>query len=208
MGRYRGPVCRLCRREGMKLFLKGERCLTDKCSLTRRPYLPGQHGKTKPKLSVYAQQLREKQKVKRIYGILEKQFKNYFRKAQRSKGVTGEVLLQFLERRLDSVVYNLGFAVSRRQARQIVRHGHIRVNAHKVDIPSYLVKPGDLIKVVGKESYINFIKQNREICKDRQIPGWLELNEEKLEAKVLRLPLRSDIMLPIKESLIVELYSK
>jgi len=208
MGRYRGPVCRLCRREGMKLFLKGERCLTDKCSLTRRPYLPGQHGKTKPKLSVYAQQLREKQKVKRIYGILEKQFKNYFRKAQRSKGVTGEVLLQFLERRLDSVVYNLGFAVSRRQARQIVRHGHIRVNDHKVDIPSYLVKPGDLIKVVGKESYINFIKQNREICKDRQIPGWLELNEEKLEAKVLRLPLRSDIMLPIKESLIVELYSK
>jgi len=208
MGRYRGPVCRLCRREGMKLFLKGERCLTDKCSLTRRPYLPGQHGKTKPKLSVYAQQLREKQKVKRIYGILEKQFKNYFRKAQRSKGVTGEILLQFLERRLDSVVYNLGFAVSRRQARQIVRHGHIRVNDHKVDIPSYLVKPGDLIKVVGKESYINFIKQNREICKDRQIPGWLELNEEKLEAKVLRLPLRSDIMLPIKESLIVELYSK
>lgn len=208
MARYRGPVCRLCRREGIKLFLKGERCMSDKCALNRRPYLPGQHGKTKPKLSTYAMQLREKQKVKRIYGILERQFKNYFRKAQRAKGITGEVLLQLLERRLDSVIYNLGFAVSRNQARQIVKHGHIRVNGKKVDLPSYLVKENDVIKIVGKDNYVEYIKQNREVNKEKPVPAWLELNEEKLEAKVLRLPLRTDIMLPIKESLIVELYSK
>lgn len=182
--------------------------MTDKCSLTRRAYLPGQHGKTKPKLSEYALQLREKQKVKRMYGILEKQFRFYFRKASRSKGVTGEVLLQLLERRLDSVIYNLGFAVSRRQARQIVRHGHVQVNGHKVDIPSYMVKPGDVIKLSGKESFLNSIKQNIEICKERAVPAWLMRVEDKLEAKVIRLPLRSDIMLPIKESLIIELYSK
>ncbi|MCM8779420.1 MAG: 30S ribosomal protein S4 [Candidatus Omnitrophica bacterium] len=208
MARYRGAVCRLCRREGMKLFLKGQRCMTDKCALSRRSYIPGQHGKTRPKLSDYALQLREKQKVKRMYGVLERQFKTYFRKASQAKGVTGEVLLQLLERRLDNVIYLLGFSVSRRQARQIVRHGHVQVNEKKVDLPSYLVKPNETIKLVGKEPFINFIKQNREICKERPIPAWLELREDKLEAKVLRLPLRNDIVLPIKESLIVELYSK
>ncbi|MCM8783500.1 MAG: 30S ribosomal protein S4 [Candidatus Omnitrophica bacterium] len=208
MAKYKGPACRLCRREGIKLFLKGERCMSDKCSISRRPYIPGQHGKTKPKLSEYALQLREKQKVKRMYGILERQFKSYFRKASRAKGVTGEILLQFLERRLDSVIYNLGFAVARPQARQIVKHGHVRVNGHKVDIPSYMVKPNDVINLVGKESFVNSIKQNLEISKERAIPQWLELSADKLEAKVLRLPLRSDIVLPVKEALIVELYSK
>ncbi|MCM8765709.1 MAG: 30S ribosomal protein S4 [Candidatus Omnitrophica bacterium] len=208
MGRYRGPVCRLCRREGMKLFLKGERCMSDKCALSRRTYLPGQHGKTKPKLSEYALQLREKQKVKRMYGVLERQFKTYFRKASQAKGVTGEVLLQLLERRLDNVIYALGFSTSRRQARQIVRHGHVQINGKKVDLPSYLVKVNETIKLVGKESFINFIRQNRELSKERPLPAWLELKEDKLEGRVLRLPLRSDIVLPVKESLIVELYSK
>lgn len=208
MARYRDAVCRMCRREGMKLFLKGQRCMSDKCSFARRSYIPGQHGKTRPKLSEYALQLREKQKVKRFYGILERQFKNYFIKASQSKGITGEVLLQLLERRLDSVVFNFGFAVSRTQARQIIKHGHVRVNERKVDLPSYLVKSGDNIKLAGKESFNNFINQVREICKERTVPKWLELIDAKLEGKVTRFPARDDISIPIKESLIVELYSK
>ncbi len=208
MARYRDAVCRLCRREGIKLFLKGPRCMSDKCSFGRRSYIPGQHGKRRPKLTEYALQLREKQKVKRIYGILERQFKNYFRKASRAKGVTGEVLLQLLERRLDSVIFNLGLAVSRSQARQIIKHGHVRVNGRKVDIPSYLTKAGDTIKLIGKESFNNFISQVREMCKERAVPKWLELIDAKLEGRVARLPGRDDIGIPIKESLIIELYSK
>jgi len=196
----------------MKLFLKGSRCTTDKCSFARRAYVPGQHGKMRSKmrskLTEYALQLREKQKVRRIYGILEKQFKNYFRRASRAKGITGDVLLQLLERRLDSVIFNLGLALSRTQARQIINHGHVRVNGRKVDLPSYLVKAGDEIKLVGKESFTNFINQVREICKERSIPLWLELIANKLEGKIIRLPVRDDIGMPIKESLIIELYSK
>lgn len=208
MARYKDAVCRICRREGMKLFLKGERCMTEKCSFTRRSFAPGQHGKIRPKLSDYALQLREKQKVRSFYGILEKQFKNYFRKASRTKGITGEVLLQLLERRLDNVVLNLGFATSRAQARQIIRHGHVRVNERKVDLPAYLVKTGDVIKLEGKESFLNIIKQVREATKERTVPVWLDSSETKFEGRVTRLPQRDDISLPVKESLIVELYSK
>ncbi len=216
MARYSGAVCRICRREGVKLFLKGIRCMTDKCSFGRRSYIPGQHGKSRPgqpgrprsKLTEYALQLREKQKVKRIYGILEKQFKNYFRRAARAKGVTGEILLQFLERRLDSIIFNLDLSVSRVQARQIINHGHVFVNGRRVDLPSYLTKPGDVITLKGKESFLNLMSQVRQLCKDRAIPVWLEAAENKLEGKILRLPLRGDIVIPIEESLIVELYSK
>ncbi|HHD11396.1 MAG TPA: 30S ribosomal protein S4 [Deltaproteobacteria bacterium] len=208
MARYTGPVCKLCRREGMKLFLKGERCLTDKCAFERRPYPPGQHGQSRSKISEYGLQLREKQKVKRIYGLLETQFRNLFKKAERMRGVTGENLISLLERRLDNVVYRLGFASSRREARILVTHGHFRVNGRKVNIPSYLIKEGDTIEVAEKLKASEKIKENLKSAERRGIPEWLSLDAENLKGVVTRLPQRMDVTMPIEEHLIVELYSK
>ncbi|TYP50333.1 30S ribosomal protein S4 [Thermosediminibacter litoriperuensis] len=208
MARYTGPVCRLCRREGMKLYLKGERCYTPKCAIDRRGYAPGQHGQMKRKLSEYGLQLREKQKAKRIYGVLERQFKIYFEEAIRRKGVTGENLLRLLECRLDNVVYRLGFAKSRTQARQIVRHGHIEVNGRKVTIPSYQVRQGDVIAVREKSRSLDFFKEMAEAGKARIVPEWLSVNYDTLTGEVVRMPNREDIDVPIQEHLIVELYSK
>lgn len=209
MGKYLGPSCRLCRREAMKLFLKGTRCHTEKCGVARRAFPPGQHGHLRAsKLSNYGLQLREKQKVKRIYGVMEKQFRRYFGIASKSKGVTGKVLLQQLERRLDNVIFRLMFATSHTQARQIVRHGSVYVNGCRVDIPSFSVKQGDAIEVKGREGVKKAIKANIELSKDRGLAPWLEADLENLKAKVLRLPDRDDIQMPIQEQLIVELYSK
>lgn len=208
MARIRGAVCRLCRREGMKLFLKGDRCYKDKCAIERRGYAPGQHGRRRTKVTGYGTQLREKQKVKRMYGVLETQFRNYFKKAARTKGITGEALLQFLEQRLDNVVHRIGFAASRPQARQLVANGHIRVNGRKVDIPSCLVKQGDEISVREKSRKNEFIRLSIETAKGRGVPAWLELQAEAFKGRVLNLPTREDIVLPISEQLIVELYSK
>lgn len=208
MARYHQSVCRLCRREGEKLFLKGDRCFKEKCAIEKRNVPPGQHGKRKGKVIGYGAQLREKQKVKRIYCILERQFRNYFKKASLKKGVTGEILLAFLERRLDNVVYRLGFATSRPQARQLVTHGHILVNGKRVDIPSYQVKQSDEISVASKSTKNVFVEQAVESAKGRGIPEWLELDRDNFKGKVLREPLRSDILYPINEQLIVELYSK
>jgi small subunit ribosomal protein S4 len=208
MARYINAVCRLCRREGEKLFLKGIRCSGQKCPLTKRSYAPGQHGANKPKLSNYGLQLREKQKAKRIYGVLERQFRRYFKIASKSKGVTGNVLLQLLERRLDNVIFRLGLAVSRSQGRQIVRHNFIAVNAKRVNIPSYLLDAGDTIEIKAKDKAKNKIKENIEVTKERTVPAWLEFNPQELKAKVLRLPEREDIPTTIREQLIVELYSK
>jgi small subunit ribosomal protein S4 len=209
MARYIDAVCRLCRREGEKLFLKGTRCSTQKCSITKRSYAPGQHGqKNKPKLSNYGLQLREKQKVKRMYGILERQFRRYFKIASKSKGVTGKVLLQLLERRLDNVILRLGLGISRAQSRQIVRHNFIYVNSIRVNIPSFLVKKDDIVQVKAKEKALNKIKENMELSKDRDIPAWLEFDPKEFKAKILRLPEKEDIQQPIQEQLIVELYSK
>jgi small subunit ribosomal protein S4 len=208
MARYRGSVCKLCRREGMKLFLKGRRCLTDKCALEKKSKLPGEHGHSRPRFSDYAVRLREKQKAKRIYGISEKQFRNYFLKSEKMKGVTGEILLQFLERRLDNVVFRSNFAVSHVQARQLVAHGNVFVNGKKVDIPSYLVKKGDVISIRDNERIKKLIKENMQLCEERVIPEWLELNKGKLETKVLRIPTKDDITIPIQEQLIVEFYSR
>ncbi|MEW8998183.1 MAG: 30S ribosomal protein S4 [Thermoanaerobacter sp.] len=206
MGRYTGPTCRLCRREGMKLYLKGDKCYTDKCPFARRGYAPGQHGQEKKKLTNYGMQLREKQKLKRYYGVLERQFERLYEEAERMKGITGENLLQLLERRLDNVVFRLGFAASRPQARQLVSHGHIEVNSKKVDIPSFLVKPGDVISVREKSRSMELIKNNLEVS--RNVPDWLELNKDAFEGRVVSLPRREHIDLPIQEHLIVELYSK
>ncbi|MCM8795095.1 MAG: 30S ribosomal protein S4 [Candidatus Omnitrophica bacterium] len=208
MARYINAVCRLCRREGQKLFLKGNKCVSEKCPLARRAYAPGQHGQNKPKLSNYGLQLREKQKVKRMYGVLERQFRRYFATASKSKGVTGKVLLQLLERRLDNTIFRLGMGVSRSQARQIVRHNFIIVNKRRVNIPSYLVNTADIIEVVPKERAQKRIRENLELTKDRSIPSWLEFDQAALKAKVLRLPEKEDIQQPIHEQLIVELYSK
>jgi len=208
MARYIKAVCRICRREGEKLFLKGTKCTSPKCPLVKRNYAPGQHGQNKPKLSNYGLQLREKQKVKRTYGILERQFRRYFYLASRSKGVTGRVLLQLLERRLDNVVFRLGWAVSRALARQLVRHNFILVNSKRVNIPSYLVKKDDLITVAAKEKASKKIQENLELTKERTLPSWLEFKPPQLQAKVLRLPEKEDIPAVIKEQLIVELYSK
>lgn len=208
MARDIGANCRQCRREGMKLFLKGTKCQTEKCPFVRRQYAPGQHGAMRPKLSNYAQQLREKQKVKRIYGILEKQFRTYFLKASKSKGVTGKTLLQLLERRLDNVIFHLCFATSRQEARQIVSHGFVYVNGQRVNLPSFLVKPADAIEVRLKERNLKNVKENIEASKGRSTPSWLEVDLENFKGKVIRLPEREDISLPIKEQLIVELYSK
>ena len=208
MARYKDEQCRICRREGQKLFLKGARCYSDKCSISRRNYAPGQHGQKRAKLSEYGTQLREKQKTKEYYGVGEKQFRKYFEMASNKKGVTGENLLQILESRLDNVVYRLGFGVSRPQARQLVTHGNIEVNGKKVDIASYLVKAGDVISIreVRKDNPV--VKENMEANSVRPLPEWLEVDREKMSGKVIRLANREDIDLPVEEHLIVELYSK
>ena len=208
MARYTGPVCRLCRREGEKLFLKGTKCQTEKCSITRRNYAPGQHGQLKAKLSGYGLQLREKQKVKRMYGLLERQFRKYFNIAAKTKGVTGKVLLQLLERRLDNVIFRLGLGASRSESRQLVRHNFVYVNSKRVNIPSFLVNKSDTIQLKTKEKSLKAIRENLELTKEREVPSWLALNRDKLEANVLRLPEKEDIRQPIQEQLIVELYSK
>jgi small subunit ribosomal protein S4 len=208
VARYSDPVCRLCRREGMKLFLKGDRCFKDKCAIERRNYAPGQHGRRRSKVLGYGLQLREKQKVKRIYGLLERQFRLYFRRAARKTGITGESLLRQLEMRLDNVVYSLGFAASRAQARQLVRHGHIEVNGKKINVPSYQVRKGDAIQVREKSRKNEQIRQAVETASGRGIPPWLVLNPEQFLGTVTDLPKREDIRLPIQEQLIVELYSK
>ena len=209
MARYIGPVCRLCRREGMKLFLKGERCYTEKCAIEKRNFAPGQHGKSrKQKLAGYGVQLREKQKVKRIYGVLEDQFRRYFEQAERTRGITGETLLQLLERRLDNVVYRLGLGTSRSQARQLVRHGHIQINGKKVDIPSYSVKAGDVVTVIGRTQKNPTIEHAMEEVKGRGIPGWLSFDANTITGRIMSMPTREQINLPVQEQLIVELYSK
>lgn len=208
MARYTDAVCRLCRREGQKLFLKGQRCYSDKCSIGRRAYAPGQHGQGRKKLSEYGLQLREKQKVKRFYGVLESQFAKYFEMANKKKGVTGENLLQILESRLDNVIYRLGFGMSRAEARQLVVHGHFEVNGHKVDIPSYLVKEGDVITLKETSRNLPKIKAVLEANEGKNIPKWLDLDANAMQAKVVTLSSREDIDIDIKEHLIVELYSK
>jgi len=209
MARYRGPVCRLCRREGMKLFLKGERCYKEKCAIERRNAPPGQHGMgRRRKVRAYGLQLREKQKLRRIYGILEGQFRRTFDEANRRKGVTGETLLQLLELRLDNIVYSLGFATSRTQARQLVRHGHIEVDGRRVNIPSFRVRPGREIGVREKSRKNTHISEAVEFAQGRGIPPWLELDSDAFKGKVLENPVREDIRFPIQEQLIVELYSR
>ena len=208
MARYIGPVCKLCRREGMKLFLKGERCYTDKCSFDRRPYPPGQHGQRRTKFTEYGIRLREKQKVRRIYGVLEKQFRRYFHEADRQKGVTGENLLRLLERRLDSTVYRLGFATTRAEARHTVLHRHVLVNGKSVNIPSYLVKPGDVISIREKSKNKSRFQGALEFVERRGLPEWLELDKEKLTGTVKTMPNREEITLPIQEQMIVEFYSR
>lgn len=208
MARYRGPSCRLCRREGMKLFLKGTKCTTPKCPFERRGYAPGQHGQARIRLSDYGIQLREKQKVKRIYGMLERPFKFMFLKAQRVKGVTGEKMLELLERRLDNTVYRLGWATSRKSARQLVRHRGIRVNGRIVNVPSFLMRVGDAVDPVPRDAVKAQITQALEATKDRERPSWIDASAGELRGKVTRLPAKSDVTLPIQEQLIVELYSK
>jgi small subunit ribosomal protein S4 len=198
----------LCRREGLKLFLKGERCYTDKCAIERRNYPPGQHGQARPKFSEYSIQLREKQKLRRIYGVLEGQFRRYFQMADRAKGVTGETLLQLLERRLDNMAYRMGFATSRSEGRQLVRHGHFTVNGRKVNIPSYLVKPGDVVAVTEKSRKVTRIQEALELAQRRGVPDWLEVTPEQFSGRVKGLPTRADLTMPINEKLVVELYSK
>lgn len=208
MARYTGADCRLCRREGIKLFLKGDRCYGDKCAIERRPYPPGQAGKKRPRDSEYRVQLREKQKTKRIYGLLEKQFRGYYNLASRQTGITGENLLRILESRLDNVVYRLGFAKSRDEARQIVRHNHIHVNGRRVNIPSYRVRPGDLVSIGPKSKDLLVIKTALIASEKIEVPGWLEVDIEKLQGTILSLPTREMIDAPVREQLIVELYSK
>ena len=208
MARYTGAVCRQCRREGQKLFLKGERCYTDKCAIARRAYAPGQHGQGRKKTSEYGLQLRAKQKARRFYGVLESQFAKYFDMAERKPGMTGENLLRILESRMDNVVYRVGFAASRKEARQLVRHGHYTVNGKKMDIPSYLLKAGDVIAVAGMRKNSDKIKAVVETNGARPVPKWLDVDKDKLEARVIQLPNREDIDLDVEEHLIVELYSK
>ena len=211
MARYTGSVCRLCRREGMKLFLKGDRCFTEKCAIEKRNYAPGQHGKggrIKAKIQGYGLQLREKQKVKRLYGMMEDQFALTFKRASQEKGVVGETLLSKLERRLDNVVYRLGFGASRAQARQLVRHGHVRVNEKKLNVPSFQVKAGDVIGLAARATKNTLVAASVESVKGRGVPKWLELDAASLKGKVLSNPARDDVNFPIQEQLIVELYSK
>jgi small subunit ribosomal protein S4 len=209
MARYINAVCRLCRREQEKLFLKGTKCNTEKCPITKRAYAPGQHGQGRRiKLSNYGLQLREKQKVKRMYGLMERQFRKYFAIASKSKGVTGKILLQLLERRLDNAIFRLGWAISRAQARQMVGHGFIQVNSRRVNISSFLVKASDSIQAVPKDKARELIRQNLEVTKDRTPAGWMDSNPKEFKASVIRLPEKEDIQQPIEEQLIVELYSK
>jgi small subunit ribosomal protein S4 len=208
LARHTESVCRLCRRENLKLFLKGERCYTEKCAYDRRNYPPGQHGQSRKKFSDYGTQLREKQKVKRMYGILENQFRNIFKEADRQKGITGETLLSLLERRLDNIIYRLGFANSRNEARQLVRHNHFLVNQSRVSIPSYLVKPGDVIELREKSKKVVRILEALEGVARRGVPQWLELDKDQMKGSVKGLPAREDITIPIQEKLIVELFSK
>ena len=208
MARYTDSVCRLCRREGLKLFLKGERCYTDKCAIERRNYPPGEHGQGRSKFSEYAIQLREKQKVKRMYGLLEKQFRRYFHMAETARGITGEMLLLFLERRLDNMIYRMGFATSRSEARQLVRHGHFLVDGRKVDVPSYLLRPGQAVVVREKSRAITRIVEALEQAERRGVPDWLEVQRDAFTARVKALPTRADLTMPINEKLVVELYSK
>ena len=212
MGRYIGPVCRLCRREGQKLFLKGEKCYTDKCPYSKRPTLPGQRGKfgqpARTKLKDYGIRLREKQKLRTIYGVMERQFRKYFEMARRMPGLTGENLLQILERRLDNIVYRLGFAPSRRAARQLVRHGHFLVNGKKVDIPSYLLKPGDVVQVREKSRQLDIIHQMlKKRGRVKELP-WLQVDKAHLEGRLLAIPSRKEIPVDVNESLVVEFYSR
>lgn len=212
MARYIGPSCKQCRREGMKLYLKGDKCYTDKCPFEGRAYPPGQHGKEtafrRRKLSDYAMQLREKQKARRIYGVLERQFRRYYHDAQRRPGLTGENLLAVLESRLDNVVYRLGLADSRAQARQLVMHGHFTVNGRKTNIPSFLVRPNDLVGVRPESRRAKYFKERRDLLGKRQVPAWLSLDEETLDGRVLVLPTRQEIDVPVEEQLIVEFYSR
>jgi small subunit ribosomal protein S4 len=211
VARYIGSVCRLCRREGMKLFLKGDRCFTEKCAIEKRNYAPGMHGKggrIKSKLQGYGLQLREKQKAKRLYGMLEGQFSLFFDRASQEKGVVGEKLLQKLERRLDNVTYRLGFGGSRAQARQLVRHGHVRVNERKVNVPSFQVRVGDVVSLAARAVKNDQVLASVEAVKGRGVPKWLELDAPGMKGKVLSLPARDDVNFPIQEQLIVELYSK
>ena len=208
MARYKDEQCRICRREGQKLFLKGSRCYSDKCSVTRRNYAPGDHGQKNKKLSEYGTQLREKQKTKAFYGVGEKQFRKYFEMAENKKGITGEQLLQILESRIDNVVYRAGFGASRAQARQLVNHGHFEVNGKKVDIASYLVKPGDVIAVRENKKDNKTIKENVEANHLKPVPDWIEKDDEKLQAKIVRLATREEVDIPVEEHLIVELYAK
>jgi small subunit ribosomal protein S4 len=209
VARYRDAVCRLCRRESAKLYLKGERCYTEKCAIERRSYSPGEHGRRrKARAFGYSLQLREKQKVKSIYGMLEKQFRLYFRRAEGKKGITGENLLVMLERRLDNVVYRIGFCSSRRQARQIVSHGHILVNGNKVNIPSYQISEEEVISIKEKSRKIPVVLQSIEAAKGRSVPEWIEVNYDNFQGKIVRLPKREEIAMPVQEHMIVELYSK
>jgi small subunit ribosomal protein S4 len=208
MARYTGADCRLCRREGVKLFLKGDRCYSDKCGIERRPFPPGMAGRKRPRDSEYRVQLREKQKAKRVYGLLEKQFRNYYELASRQQGITGENLLRLLESRLDNVVYRLGFAASRDEARQTVRHNHINVNGKRVNIPSYRVRPGDLVSLAEKARDLTVVKAAIISSARVEVPGWLEVDVEKLQGKVLSLPQRDQIDTAVREQLIIELYSK
>ena len=209
MARYKDAVCRLCRREGIKLFLKGTKCFSDKCAIEKRNFAPGQHGKDrKAKIVGYGLQLREKQKAKRIYFTQEGQFRNYFEKAARTKGVTGELLLQQLERRLDSVVLRIGFGISRRQARQLVRHGHVAVNGRKVDIPSYQVAVGEEISIRESSLKLSILEQSKEFASHQNAPNWIEIDRDNFKGRITALPKREDIQLPVNEQLIVELYSK
>lgn len=209
MARSTGAKCRLCRREGMKLFLKADRCFTDKCSFDRRSYGPGQHGQARKKHSDYGIQLREKQRAKQLYGILERQFRRYFKMADRMKGITGDNLLLILERRLDNMIYRMGFARSREQARQLVKHSHFRVNGRKVSIPTYLLKQGDTVTVAERSSKLAVIQEALEAVDRRGgVPEWLMVEKDKLQAKVMAYPSREQLDIPIQEHLIVELYSK
>lgn len=208
MSRHTESVCKLCRREMTKLFLKGDRCYTDKCAIDRRAYPPGQHGQSKGKASNYAVQMREKQKIRRVYGIQEKQFRKYFKEADRLKGVTGSNLLVLLERRLDNIVYRLGFANSRSQSRQLVRHGHVLVNGERVDIPSYSVSNSDVITVHEKSREIQKIIQALDAVERRGIPAWLELKRQELTGVVKAIPTREDLAMPLQEQLVVEFYSR
>lgn len=208
MARYKDASCRLCRREGAKLYLKGDRCYSDKCAFTRKGYPPGAHGQSRPKISEYGLQLREKQKTRRIYGVLEKQFRRYFKEADRRKGITGEILLQILESRLDNIVYRMGLARSRADARQLIRHGHYTVNGRKVNIPSYLTRPGDVIAVREKSKNSTLFKELAEWGAAQGTVNWLEVDRENMSGKVVRLPSREELDVPISEHLIVELYSR